>query len=57
MTKKDDEDEIIDLFEEIQPEFCFKVAMLGNSKVGKSSLLKYEITNTFSDTYKKTNVF
>ena len=56
MREKDD-DEILDLFEECQPEFCFKVAMLGNSKVGKSSLLKYESKETFSEDYKKTDVF
>ena len=47
---KDDNDE------EMLSEFNFKILVIGSSKVGKSSLLKYEITNTFSESYEVTLV-
>lgn len=39
--------EIRDLNQEINPEFAFKVVILGDSGVGKTSLVKYEIQNSF----------
>ena len=39
--------EIKELNQEINPEFAFKVVMLGDSGVGKTSLVKYEIQNSF----------
>ena len=37
--------EIRELSPEINPEFAFKVVFLGDSGVGKTSLIKYEIKN------------
>ena len=39
--------EIRELLPEINPEFAFKVVILGDSGVGKTSLVKYEIQNSF----------
>ena len=39
--------EITDIESEKDPDFSFKLVMLGNSGVGKTSLVKYEIKNTF----------
>lgn len=39
--------EIRELNQEVNPEFAFKVVILGDSDVGKTSLIKYEINNTF----------
>ena len=39
--------EIRELNQEINPEFAFKVVILGDSGVGKTSLVKYEIQNSF----------
>ena len=39
--------EIRELNQEINPEFAFKVGILGDSGVGKTSLVKYEIQNSF----------
>ena len=39
--------EIRDLNQEINPEFAFKLVILGDSGVGKTSLVKYEIQNSF----------
>ena len=42
-----DDLEIKDVDQEINPDFSFKIVMLGDSGVGKTSLVKYEITNSF----------
>ena len=42
--------EVNDTESEKEPDFCFKLVMLGNSGVGKTSLIKYEIKNTFINT-------
>ena len=39
--------EVTDAEQDINPEFCFKLVMLGDSGVGKTSLVKYEIKNSF----------
>ena len=39
--------EIRELNQEVNPEFAFKVVILGDSGVGKTSLVKYEIQNSF----------
>jgi small GTP-binding protein len=39
--------EINDMEQEINPDFCFKLVMLGDSGVGKTSLVKYEIKYSF----------
>ena len=39
--------EIIDTDQDISPDFSFKIVMLGDSGVGKTSIVKYEITNSF----------
>jgi small GTP-binding protein len=38
---------ITDIDQELNPDFCFKLVMLGDSGVGKTSLVKYEIKNSF----------
>ena len=42
-----DDFEIEDIDQEKNPDFSFKIVMLGDSGVGKTSLVKYEITNSF----------
>ena len=39
--------EIIELDKNINPEYCFKAVISGNSGVGKTSLVKYEVSNQF----------
>ena len=39
--------EIIDVDQDIDPEYCFKLVILGDSGVGKTSLVNYEINNSF----------
>ena len=49
--------EIRELNEEINPEFAFKVVILGDSGVGKTSLVKYEIKNSFISENDSTIIF
>jgi small GTP-binding protein len=49
--------EVNDTESEKEPDFCFKLVMLGNSGVGKTSLIKYEIKNTFINNSDSTIVF
>lgn len=49
--------EINDIESEKEPEFCFKLVMLGNSGVGKTSLVKYEIKNNFETNKDSTIIF
>ena len=52
-----DELEIKQLNSEINPEFAFKVVILGDSGVGKTSLVKYEINNSFISNNDSTIIF
>ena len=49
--------DIKELNQEINPEFAFKVVMLGDSGVGKTSLVKYEIQNSFINNRDSTIIF
>ena len=49
--------EILDTDQDINPEFCFKLVMLGDSGVGKTSLVKYEIKNSFNCKRDSTIIF
>lgn len=49
--------EAIEVGQEKQPEFCFKIVISGNSGVGKTSIVKYEISNSFSEDTTTTLVF
>ena len=49
--------EIEEINAEKSPDFCFKLVMLGNSGVGKTSLVKYEITNKFNNENESTVIF
>ena len=49
--------EVKEIDEEKDPDFCFKLVMLGNSGVGKTSLVKYEINNTFINDNESTVIF
>ena len=49
--------EIRELNQEVNPEFAFKVVILGDSDVGKTSLIKYEINNTFMNENDSTIIF
>ena len=49
--------EIRELLPEINPEFAFKVVILGDSGVGKTSLVKYEIQNSFIINNESTIIF
>ena len=49
--------EIIDLDQEEIPEYCFKVVFVGDIGVGKTSIINYEISNTFDPNIIPTLVF
>jgi GTPase SAR1 family protein len=49
--------DVSDIDQEINPEFCFKLVMLGDSGVGKTSLVKHEIHNTFFPQRDSTIIF
>ena len=49
--------EIRELNQEVNPEFAFKVVILGDSGVGKTSLVKYEIKNSFISENDSTIIF
>ena len=48
---------INDAAQDIDPEYCFKLVILGDSGVGKTSLVKYEINNSFINSNNSTIVF
>ena len=48
--------EVIELDKNITPEYCLKAVISGNSGVGKTSLVKYEINNQFEPDNKTTLV-
>ena len=48
---------INDAAKDIDPEYCFKLVILGDSGVGKTSLVKYEINNSFINSNNSTIVF
>ena len=52
-----DDLELIDVDQDIDPEYCFKLVILGDSGVGKTSLVKYEINNSFINNSDSTVVF
>ena len=52
-----DDFEIEDIDQEKNPDFSFKIVMLGDSGVGKTSLVKYEITNSFIQNRDSTIIF
>ena len=52
-----DDIEIIDIEQDKNPDFSFKIVMLGDSGVGKTSLVKYEITNSFIQNRDSTIIF
>lgn len=54
---KEDSLEVNYIEQDINPEFCFKLVMLGDSGVGKTSLVKYEITNSFIQNRDSTIIF
>lgn len=49
--------EIEELNDEISPEYCFKLVIVGDSGVGKTSLVKYEILNSFVPKHNTTIIF
>ena len=49
--------EIIELDKNVNPEYCFKAVVSGNSNVGKTSIVRYEIHNQFEQDNKSTLVF
>ena len=52
-----DDLEIINEEPNINPEYCFKMVILGDSGVGKTSLVKYEINNSFINNNDSTIIF
>ena len=49
--------EILNVEQDKDPEYCFKLVMLGDSGVGKTSLVKYEIKNDFINKRDSTIIF
>ena len=49
--------DIIDLDKNALPDYCFKAVVSGNSGVGKTSIIRYEIHNVFEPDNKSTIVF
>lgn len=49
--------EIIELDKNVNPEYCFKAVVSGNSNVGKTSIVRYEIHNQFEQDNKAALVF
>ena len=49
--------EIEDLEKNVNPEYCFKAVVSGNSGVGKTSLVRYEVNNQFEPDNKATLIF
>ena len=49
--------EVLDLDKHINPEYCFKAVFSGNSGVGKTSIVRYEIQNEFEPDNQATLVF
>ena len=49
--------EVIDLDKHVNPEYCFKAVFSGNSGVGKTSIIRYEIQNDFEPDNQATLVF
>jgi len=49
--------EVIDLDKHVNPEYCFKAVFSGNSGVGKTSIVRYEIQNEFEPDNQATLVF
>ena len=48
---------ILDAAQDIDPEYCFKLVILGDSGVGKTSLVKYEINNSFINSNNSSKIF
>ena len=48
---------IIEVDQDIDPEFCFKLVILGGSGVGKTSLVNYEINNSYTNNRDSTIIF
>ena len=49
--------EITDLDKNVNPEYCFKAVVSGNTGVGKTSIVRYEVHNTFEADNRATLVF
>jgi small GTP-binding protein len=49
--------EVLDLDKHVNPEYCFKAVFSGNSGVGKTSIVRYEIQNEFEPDNQATLVF
>ena len=49
--------EVLDLDKHVNPEYCFEAVFSGNSGVGKTSIVRYEIQNEFEPDNQATLVF
>ncbi len=49
--------EIEELDKNVNPEYCFKAVVSGNSGVGKTSIVRYEVNNQFEPDNKATLIF